>query len=72
MRKASTATLRKLEAVKVVWNYDLPLFGSGENRWFYQCRPKDGGPNIGIQEKYLKQAAMVSRIIMRKFGLLDD
>ena len=46
----------ELEVVKPVWKKKLPLLGSGENRWFYECRPKDGGPNIEIQEKYLKGA----------------
>jgi len=46
----------ELEVVKPVWKNDLPLFGPGRNRWFYQCRSKDGGPTVEIQEKYLKEA----------------
>ncbi len=45
-----------LEVMAPVWNNDLPLLGPGTNRWFYECRPKDGGPTVVIQEKYLKQA----------------
>ena len=46
----------ELEVRAPVWKNDLPLFGPGTNRWFYECRPKDGGPTVLIQEKYLKQA----------------
>ena len=46
----------ELEVVKPIWRTDLPLLGPGTNRWFYECRPRDGGPTVVIQEKYLKQA----------------
>jgi len=46
----------ELEVMAPVWNNDLPLLGPGTNRWFYECRSKDGGPTIVIQEKCLKQA----------------
>ena len=45
----------ELEVMAPFWNNHLPLLGSGTNRWFYECRPKDGGPTVEIQEKYLKQ-----------------
>ena len=49
-------TIPKYVVVAPIWKNELPLVVSGENRWFYECRPKDGGSNVMIQEKNLKQA----------------
>ena len=54
--KFGTIPKGELEVVKVIWKHELPLLGSGENRWFYECMSKNGGPKVEIQEKYLKQA----------------